>query len=165
MNIIPIILIVHLMNFIIPTATMASPHKLPIPRFVTIKFNEANARTGPKKDCPIEWVFVKKGEPVEVVAEYEQWRKIRDIKGEGGWVHSSLISGKRSVVIISKNTVMMLKSPGDYNQIIAKLSPDLRCNLHKCKKDWCQIICKSYRGWVARKFLWGIYPEEYTIVK
>ncbi len=76
----------------------AVPKNLPVPRFVSIKFNEVNARTGPNKDCPIEWVFIKKGEPVEVVAEYDQWRKIRDIKGEGGWVHSSVISGNRLVI-------------------------------------------------------------------
>jgi SH3-like domain-containing protein len=153
-------LVLVIINLIWITAACAVPKNLPIPRFVTIKFDEANARTGPVNDCPIEWVFVKKGEPVEVIAEYEQWRKIRDIKGEGGWVHSSVISGKRSVVIVAKNTMPLLEAPGKYDQIVAKLVPQIRCGLHQCKKDWCQVSCKSYKGWVARKFLWGIYPDE-----
>ena len=87
-------------------------------------------------------------------------RKIRDINGEGGWVHSSVISGKRSVIVIAKNTMPLLDTPGKYNQIVAKLVPQIRCGFYKCKKDWCQVSCKSYKGWIARKFLWGVYPDE-----
>ena len=141
--------------------SMAVPNNFPVPRFVTIKFNEVNARTGPENDCPIEWVFVKKSEPVEVIAEFGQWRKIRDIKGEGGWVHSTVIAGNRSVVVVSKNPILLLGSPGKYEDVVVKLLPEIRCSLNKCQKEWCQITCKSYKGWVARKFLWGVYPEEF----
>jgi SH3-like domain-containing protein len=141
-------------------SSVAVPKKLPVPRYVTIKFNEVNARTGPTKDCPIEWVFIKKGEPVEVIAEYDQWRKIRDINDEGGWVHSSVISGNRSVIFVAKNTMPLVSSPGKYDQIVAKITPQIRCDLHKCEKDWCKVNCRSYKGWIARKFLWGVYPDE-----
>ena len=133
---------------------------LPVPRFATIKFNEVNARTGPVADCPIEWVFITKGEPVEIIAEYDQWRKIRDIKGEGGWVHSSTLSGNRSAIIISSNVMPLLMDPENYDRIIAKVSPGLRCALLKCKNEWCQLKCSNYKGWIARKFLWGVYPDE-----
>lgn len=137
-----------------------SKEQLPIPRFVTIKFDEVNVRTGPAIDCPIEWVFIRKSEPVEIIAEYEQWRKIRDINGEGGWAHASALSAKRSVILVSKNTMPLIDSPGHYDNIVAQLKPKIRCNLLKCKNDWCQLVCKSYKGWVAKKFLWGIYPDE-----
>jgi SH3-like domain-containing protein len=143
-------------------SSVADAADLPVPRFVTIKFNEVNSRTGPENDCPIEWVFVKKGEPVEIIAEYGQWRKIKDIKDEGGWVHSSVISGNRSVILVSKNVTPLISSPNRYDKVIAKLSPGIRCNLHKCKPDWCLVTCQSYKGWVARKFLWGVYPEEFV---
>lgn len=136
--------------------------KLQVPRFVSIKFNEVNVRTGPAKDCPIEWVFIKKGEPVEIVAEYEEWRKIRDINGEGGWAHSSVLAGNRFVVIVANNVVPLLSSVGKYDTIIAKLSPGLRCSLKKCRQDWCMIEYKNYKGWVPKKHLWGVYPEEDT---
>ncbi len=151
-----------LLFLLIYTSVVFAEHKnLSVPRFVTIKFSEVNARTGPVRDCPIEWVFVKKGEPVEIVAEYDQWRKIRDIKGEGGWVHANVVSGKRSVIVIAQNVISLLSYPNKYDHIVAKLSPQIRCDLDKCKQDWCKISCKSHKGWVARKFLWGIYPDEF----
>ncbi|MGC0372264.1 MAG: hypothetical protein DGJ47_000973 [Rickettsiaceae bacterium] len=138
----------------------AVPKNLPVPRFVTIKFNEVNARVGPEKDCPIEWVFIKKGEPVEVVAEYEQWRKIVDAHGEGGWVHSSVVSGKRSVIVQTKETIALRSSLSDNSNIVAYLKPNLRCNLLKCKEKWCKVSCQNKKGWLSRKYLWGVYPEE-----
>lgn len=140
--------------------TALAQKKQPIPRFATIKFNEANIRTGPAKECPIEWVFIKKGEPVEIVAEYEDWRKIRDKKGEGGWAHVSLLSSKRSVIIVADNILPLLSAPARYEVIMAKLSPSLRCSLKKCKEDWCEITCRSITGWVPKKHLWGVYPED-----
>ena len=140
--------------------TTFAAKNLPVPRFVTIKFDEVNARTGPAIDCPIEWVFIVKGEPVEIIAEYDEWRKIKDIEGEGGWVHSSAISGNRSVVIISKNIMPLLATPANYDAIVIKVSPGLRCSLLKCKEEWCQIKCSSRKGWIAKKFLWGVYPDE-----
>lgn len=126
-------------------------------KFATIKFNEVNAHTGPASDTPIEWVFIKKGEPVEVLAIYDQWRKIRDIKGEGGWVRlNSLSFKKRSVVITAKNIVPLLTKPQNYDSIVAKVTPSYRCILHRCEKDWCQISCSSYKGWVNKQYLWGI---------
>jgi SH3-like domain-containing protein len=105
-------------------------------------------------------VFITKGEPVEIIAEYDKWRKIRDIKSEGGWVHASVLSGNRSVVIIGKNVMPLLPSPANYDEIVVKVSPGLRCALLKCKKEWCQLNCNSYKGWIARKYLWGVYPDE-----
>lgn len=90
---------------ILPIIANAENKKLPIPRFASIKSNEVNSRVGPTVKSPIEWVFVKKGEPVEITAEYGQWRQIRDVTGEGGWVHSSVLSGKRSVIIKSSGVV------------------------------------------------------------
>jgi hypothetical protein len=148
-------------SFACIATSLAVPNNFPVPRFVTIKFNEVNARTGPENDCPIEWVFVKKNEPVEVIAEFGQWRKIRDIKGEGGWVHSTVIAGNRSVVVVSKNPTLLLSSPGKYENAVAKLLPEIRCSLNKCQKEWCQITCNSYKGWVSRKVLWGVYLEEF----
>lgn len=147
--------------------SMAVPKSLPIPRFVTIKFNEVNVRVGPDKNFPVTWVFVRAKEPVEIVAEHEQWRKILDIEGEGGWVHSNALSGKRSVIINSKQEIHLFSSSDAADhQIIAHLKPSLRCELLKCKKELCKITCKgalnkTITGWASRKYLWGIYPEEW----
>lgn len=145
---------------IIPIIVNAEDKKLPIPRFASIKSNEVNSRVGPTIKSPIEWVFVKKGEPVEIIAEYGQWRQIRDIKGEGGWVHSSVLSGKRSIIITSSNIIDLTKTPNDKNRIIAKLHGDVRCLLNKCKGDYCQVKCQNKTGWLPKKALWGVYKQE-----
>lgn len=135
-------------------------NKKAIPRFVITKSNEVNARTGPGIRYPIDWIFIKKGEPVEITAEFEQWRYVKDIKGEGGWVHSSVLSGKRAVIIRNKEIVRLYRSADLASRVVAKLSPDLRCQFKKCKDEWCKIQCQSYDGWVLRKYLWGVYPDE-----
>lgn len=134
--------------------------KLPLPRFAVTKSNEVNARSGPGVRYPTEWVFVKKGEPLEITAEFEQWRYVSDIKSEGGWVHSSVISGKRSVVIKAKEAQNLRRSVGQGARVVAKLAPELRCQFKSCKGEWCKIKCHSYEGWIERKHLWGVYPNE-----
>jgi SH3-like domain-containing protein len=129
-------------------------------RYVTIKSNQVNARKGPGVNYPIEWVFVKKGEPVKVVSEFEQWRKIQDIDGSGGWVHSSVLSPKRNVIIKSSSIVKLLSKADEKGKIIAKLEPGLRCIFNKCKNSWCQIKCSGYKGWLKAEYLWGLIPNE-----
>ena len=145
---------------ITPLLTTADNQKLPIPRFASIKANEVNARVGPSIKTPIEWVFVKKGEPVEIIAEYEQWRQIRDIKREGGWVHSSVLSGKRSVIVVSSKLVALTQVANDQHKIVARISNYVRCLLNKCKQDYCQVYCKNYTGWLPKTVLWGVYKDE-----
>src|SRR5437660_12925684 len=74
----------------------------PLPRFASLRSDEVNVRTGPGTRYPVDWVFKRKGMPVEIVAEYENWRKIRDWQGASGWVHQSLLTGKRGFIIAAK---------------------------------------------------------------
>ncbi|MCC8417326.1 MAG: hypothetical protein LN588_02180 [Rickettsia endosymbiont of Bryobia graminum] len=145
---------------ILPIIANAENKKLPIPRFASIKSNEVNSRVGPTVKSPIEWVFVKKGEPVEITAEYGQWRQIRDVTGEGGWVHSSVLSGKRSVIIKSSGVVDLTKIPDDKNRVVAKVSSDVRCLLNKCQNNHCQVRCQNKTGWLPKTILWGVYKKE-----
>ncbi len=131
-----------------------------LPRFATIKSNHVNARTGPGISYPIEWVFISRGEPIKVVAEFDQWRKVEDINGYVGWIHTSILSPKRSVVIISKDPYLLLKSPQKNSRIVAKLENGLRCNLDKVENKWCKLKCKGYKGWVEASYVWGLTKAE-----
>ncbi|NRB10959.1 MAG: SH3 domain-containing protein [Rickettsiaceae bacterium] len=135
-----------------------------IPRFASIKPNIANVRSGPNMNCEISWVYKKKGEPIEIIEKYENWYKIQDIHGDGGWAHTSVLSKIRSVIIISKNPTPLLSTPEDYDNIVAIVSPNIRCKFKKCENDWCKIKCKfhnkDYIGWILREYLWGVYPDE-----
>ncbi|MGX6960074.1 MAG: SH3 domain-containing protein [Rickettsia endosymbiont of Pentastiridius leporinus] len=152
--------LIILIIVLLPTLINADNKKLPIPRFVSIKSNEVNARSGPTTNAAIEWTFIKKGEPVEIIAEYEQWRQVRDIEGEGGWIHSSILSGRRSVIITGDKEVELTNNADPKSRVIAWLMPKVRCGLKKCKEQFCQITCKNYTGWVSKKNLWGVYDDK-----
>ncbi len=140
-------------------SAFAAKAKPPL-RFVSIKSNQVNARTGPGVEYPIDWVFVSKSEPVKITAEFEQWRKIEDISGAGGWVHSSVLSPKRFVVITGKEIRKLYNQPDSYSRIVARLEPELRCTFDKIEQYWCKLKCEGYKGWVEAAYIWGILEHE-----
>lgn len=139
---------------------------LPIPRFVTLNTEEANARTGPGRRYPVEWVFVRRHMPVEVVAEFEAWRKIRDWEGAEGWVHQSLLSGRRGVVVTAPGDQPLRAEPRDSAPMVARAEHGVIGRLLSCPgpaaagAGWCQVNIGGYRGWLPRTALWGVYPSE-----
>lgn len=132
---------------------------LPVPRFVSIRSGKVNVRTGPGVRYPIDWVFVRKDMPVEILGEYENWRQIRDWKGTSGWVHQSMLSGRRTVVISGEILELRRKASPDA-RVVARSEPGVVGSLLSCDDDWCEVQITEYRGWVERGKLWGVYPEE-----
>ena len=132
---------------------------LPLPRYVSLKTNEANARRGPSLSHKIDWIYKRQNMPLEIYAEYENWRRVRDFEGLGGWVHYTLLSGKRYVLI--KNELLEMRLlPSVESQVIAKVPQFNIANLDKCNKDWCRIIDNGYKGWVLKSEIWGVYNNE-----
>jgi len=133
---------------------------LPLPRFASLRADEANVRAGPGTRYPIEWVFRRKGMPVEIVAEYENYRKIRDWQGASGWVHQSLLTGKRSFIIPAK-PASLHKTPAKAAEVIAKLEPEVTGEIRSCTGDWCRVrVSSGVSGWLERTELWGVYKSE-----
>ncbi len=132
---------------------------LPIPRFASLRSDLVNVRTGPGTRYPVEWEFKRKGMPVEIVAEYENWRKIRDWQGAGGWVHQSLLTGKRSF-IISSRTASLYKTPASAAEVVAKLEPEVMGEIRSCAGDWCRVKVSGVSGWIERSGMWGVYKSE-----
>ena len=139
---------------------------LKIPRFVSIAKNEANVRSGPGTQYPVKWIITKKLIPVEVILEFDNWRKIRDFDGQEGWVFHTLLSGKRSAIVATQNEIFALKDPkGNPEQpkakdIVMRLQPRAAVNIMSCHDIWCRINAKGYSGWIKRKSLWGVYETE-----
>lgn len=133
--------------------------ELPVPRFVTIKSETANIRTGPGKRYPIKWEITRKGIPVEVISEFEQWRKIRDFQGEEGWIFQTMLSGARAIVVQSKPQILR-KSDSASSRPIAKLDVGVIAKLKSCTKEWCNIEKDELEGWLPRASVWGVYPNE-----
>jgi SH3-like domain-containing protein len=132
---------------------------LPIPRFASLRSDEVNVRTGPGTRYPIDWVFKRKMMPVEIVAEYENYRKIRDWQGAGGWVHQSLLTGKRGFVVASKEADVF-RTPSPSAEVVAKLEPEVTGEIRSCQGDWCRVTAQGISGWVTRTEIWGVYKSE-----
>lgn len=132
---------------------------LPLPRFVSFRSEEVNMRTGPGIQYPVDWVYSRRGLPVEIIAEFETWRKIRDWEGTQGWVHQSLLSGKRTVIITGDIRNLRAK-PDASSRVIAKLEPTVLGDLEGCSGGWCQIGVRNMRGWVRHVDMWGVYKDE-----
>lgn len=136
---------------------------LALPRMVSLRSNMINARSGPGSRYPISWVYRQKGAPVEITAEFELWRKIKDWKGSESWVHKSMLSGKRAAKLITPGESNVYNTP-DYNaQVIAKVEEEVVGLIKKCPrgKDFCLINFEDkIEGWVSRSDLFGIYPNE-----
>lgn len=132
---------------------------LPIPRFASLRSDEVNVRTGPGPRYPVDWVFKRKSMPVEIVAEFDNWRKIRDFQGASGWVHGSLLSGKRSFIIAAKPAAVH-KTPAPSAEIVAKLEPEVVGEIRSCMGDWCRVRTAGVSGWIERTGMWGVYKSE-----
>ena len=138
---------------------------LPLPRFVTLGAKEVNVRNGPGLEHAINWRFVKKGLPVEIISEFENWRQIRDAYGEDGWVLHSLLSSQRNALTRpwdrdKKQYDILHSSPSENAKPIAKIEPNVMVTVEKCAQQWCEVKTKDYEGWVQRDILWGVYPDE-----
>ncbi|MCG6903247.1 MAG: aspartyl-trna synthetase [Rhodobacter sp.] len=133
--------------------------KLPIPRFVSLKASEGNVRRGPSLSHRIDWVFKRRNMPLEVTGEFGHWRRVRDRDGAGGWVHYTLLSGVRTV-IVEEDMLPMLMKPDPAAPVNAHAEIGVVARLGECAGDWCRITADRQRGWVPRHALWGVDADE-----
>ncbi|MDP6953480.1 MAG: SH3 domain-containing protein [Alphaproteobacteria bacterium] len=138
---------------------LAAETGLPLPRFVSLGAEEVNLRTGPGLRYPVAWVFVREDMPVEIVAEFEQWRRVRDFEGAEGWVHKAMLSGTRTVLVLGDGRPLRAR-PDPASRVLARAEARVQGRLHSCRSVWCEVTLHSYRGWMQRTYLWGVYPEE-----
>ncbi len=136
---------------------------LPVPRFVSLKSDRVNVRAGPTKDQDVRWVYTRAGMPVEITAEFENWRRIRDWEGAEGWVYHSLLSGKRSAVVVptlKTDLVPLYEEPDAKSHEVARLQSGVLGMLKSCNGNWCEFAGKNFDGWIRQERLWGAYPNE-----
>lgn len=135
------------------------PSGLPLPRFVALDADEINLRTGPGTRYPIAWVFVREGLPVEVVGEFGLWRRIRDFDGVEGWAHKSLLSGRRTALIVGEVRTLR-REPDASAPPVLYAEPMVQGRLLACRPGWCRMRIAGLEGWIRRAFIWGVYPSE-----
>jgi SH3-like domain-containing protein len=146
-----------------PPLQMGPSTGLPLPRYVSLKSDKVNLREGPSQDHPTTWIFERVGLPVEVTAEFDVWRKIRDAEGDEGWVIQSLLSGRRTALVKpwAKGEILPLYNrPDDKAALDAKLQSGVIGTVRSCNGGWCRIYGSGFDGWIQQTDLWGVYPNE-----
>ena len=137
---------------------------LPVPRFVSLKSDKVNVRAGPTKDHDVAWVYSRAALPVEVTAEFENWRRIRDWEGAEGWVYHSLLSGRRTALVSQPKgkteLVELHTKPDAATPVMARLQTGVLGSVKRCQSNWCRVIGEGFDGWVEQSRLWGVYPDE-----
>lgn len=132
---------------------------LPLPRYVSLKTGEGNARRGPSLTHRIDWVFKRRSMPLQITAEYGHWRRVQDRDGAGGWVHYALLSGVRTV-LVEQDMLPVHAHPDQKAPIVAAFELGVVARLGECTEGWCRIAAGGYRGWARKQDLWGVEPDE-----
>lgn len=138
---------------------------LPLPRFVSLKSGRVNSRIGPGVNYAVDWMYLKPGLPMEIIQEYDNWRRVRDADGAEGWVNQSLLSGRRTAIAApwqkGKDTTISLHADPDPNsRSVAAVEPGVIGTIRSCNGEWCEMTFAGHTGWISQSQLWGAYPGE-----
>jgi SH3-like domain-containing protein len=152
-----------------PALGQDNPSGLKLPRFVTTRSHPINVRVGPGTRYDIAWNYTVSGVPVEIIQEFDTWRKIRDVEGDEGWVHQSLLSGNRAgyaTPLLANGEVSMHADKSEEAAVRARLAPGVRVSISECDGAWCNVSAsqpgerQNFAGWVRQEELWGVYAAE-----
>ena len=130
-----------------------------LPRFASLRSDEVNLRVGPGENYPIEWVYKRKDMPVEILEEFQNWRKVQDWQGAKGWVLDRMVTGKRAV-IVDGGVRPLYRLPDPASQIVARAEPGVIARLIEFQGPWCRVEAGSFKGWIQRSDVWGVLPDE-----
>jgi SH3-like domain-containing protein len=150
-----------LMGFVGTTAAQerGPVTNLPLPRFVSMKASEGNVRRGPSLTHRIDWVYKRRDMPLEITAEHGNWRRVRDRDGAGGWMHYSLLSGVRTVIVETDMLALNSRATGD-GTVTARLEAGVIARLGECSEQQCELTAGGFRGWAPKSTFWGARPDE-----
>jgi SH3-like domain-containing protein len=150
--------------------TIGPETRLPLPRYVSLKTDKVNLREGPSKDHSTRWVFQRAGLPVEIIAEFDNWRRIRDPEGADGWVWHSLLSGRRTAIVSpwdrgAGEPMPLFERPDESSRVVARVEPGVVASVSRCGVDWCRLTValdgrREVSGFISQERLWGVYPDE-----
>lgn len=135
---------------------------LQVPRYVSLKYDRVNLREGPSREHRTSWVFQRAGLPIEITAEFENWRRVRDSEGTEGWVLQTVLSGRRTALVSpwKKDGLMILQAKAGSGEMTARLQPGVIANIKSCDDKFCHIFGDGYDGYIEKTALWGVYPDE-----
>ena len=141
------------------------PSGLPLPRFVSLKASRVNLRIGPGRTYAVDWLYLRDGLPMEIIQEYDNWRRVRDSEGVEGWINGSLLSGRRTGIAApwqrGKAAEIALRTePYEDARAVALIEPGALGEINLCNGEWCRMTFSGHRGWISQQQVWGVYPGE-----
>ena len=141
------------------------PSGLQLPRFVSLKSGRVNSRIGPGVNYAVGWMYMKPGLPMEIIQEYDNWRRVRDSDGVEGWINQSLLSGRRTGIVApwqkgKQTQISLMEEPGSGASAVAILEPGVIGTIKTCNGEWCEMTFDGHTGWVSQALIWGAYPGE-----
>ena len=141
---------------------MGSVTGLRLPRYASLRFDKTNVREGPSKTHRTAWIYQRAGLPVEIIGEFDTWRRIRDSEGTEGWVLASLLSGRRTALVVPwrKTEEASLYAKLGAPEVVARLQSGVLANVKTCQAGWCRVFGEGFDGFIKQGDLWGIYPDE-----
>ncbi|MAS43414.1 MAG: hypothetical protein CML46_03010 [Rhodobacteraceae bacterium] len=142
-----------------PAPTTGPVTGLPMPRYVSLKATKANVRRGPGMTHRVDWVFMRRGMPLEVIAEYGHWRRVRDQEGGFGWVHYSMLSGVRTALVTPVEADLR-EDASTASPVVARAAPGVVLKVEACGRDWCEVYKDGVEGWLPKTALWGVAGDE-----
>lgn len=163
------VLLVELVASAAPVLAQDNPSGLPLPRFVSTRSNPINVRVGPGTKYDISWNYLVSGVPVEIIQEFDTWRRIRDADGSQGWVHQSLLVGTRhgyAAPVIANGEVALRTRKSDEANVRARLAAGVKMQINECDGQWCAVAAgqpgerANFSGFVRQEEIWGVYPDE-----
>lgn len=138
-----------------------------MPRFVSLKSDRVHLRQGPGTDHKVLWVYRRAGLPVEVIKEFDGWRQIRDAEGVTGWVLQSLVSGRRTVLVMpweAKGDTLpqysLRSDDSESSRAVAIVEAGVLGTVRSCDGKWCYLSIGDHLGYIEQKRLWGVYEGE-----
>jgi SH3-like domain-containing protein len=143
----------------LPASGAESAAAAKVPRFVSLRSDTVNLRVGPGQTYPIEWVLTRKGMPVEIVKEFQNWRMVRVWQDTSGWILDRMVTAERHV-IVDGAVRALYRRPDTASEIVARAEPGVVARLLECQGDWCRIETGGYQGWLPRGHVWGVLPDE-----
>lgn len=141
------------------TRSLGPETNLPLPRFVSLKAEKANIRRGPGLTHRIDWIFLRRGMPLEVIAEHGHWRKVRDVDDASGWVHHAMLRGRRTAVVTAPQAALRAE-PGQDKSVVAIAEAGVIVSVGRCGVNWCEVDKDPHSGWLRKADIWGANDGE-----
>lgn len=121
---------------------------------------KANVREGAGTEYPVAWV-ANQHTPFEVLDRDGEWADVKDVDGDTGWAHQSVLSSDPCVIMAGKRANVR-SGPGLEHEVLWEVEHGYPFKVLQRQGDWLQVTDgDEVEGWIFIELVWGnTQPEE-----